>query len=379
MNRNRRDCIGMAFLWLATLLSIGVLVAIVSFVFIRGIPQISFDFITRDWQDKTTFVQVEGGREAVTLKDSQLNGLGVTFTKDEKGNLIIESIKKGSPVKKAVDLLGDIYALEEKDIVTKIQADAVASLSLEEIMDKLNACIENEETIKFKVTRPGGGIRPMLISTLYIIILSLAIVAPIGILAALYLTEYAKKGKVLRIIQFAIQMLAGIPSIIYGLFGMLVFVKLFRMQYSILAGAFTLSILLLPTIISTTSEAIYAIPKGYRESSLGLGATKLQTNFKIVLPGALPGILVSIILSVGRIVGESAALIFTAGTVAQIPSALTGNQAGAATLTTKLYQLLKEEGDVSTACSIAVVIIVMIWCLNIVSKWITKRFVQKAQ
>ncbi|HEX3077892.1 MAG TPA: ABC transporter permease subunit, partial [Lachnospiraceae bacterium] len=143
-------------------------------------------------------------------------------------------------------------------------------------------------------------------------------------------------------------------------------------------GAFTLSILLLPTIISITEEALKSIPNGYRESSLGLGATKLQTNFRVVLPNALPGILVAIILSIGRIVGESAALIFTAGTVAQIPSALTGNSAGAATLTTKLYWLLKEEGNVKAACSIAVVIIVLIWALNILSKWITKRFTIKS-
>lgn len=377
MNRNRWDYIGMAFLWLATFLSVGVLIAIVSFVFVRGLPQISFDFLSRDWQDKTTFVKVEPQDEIVTITNNHLSAFGATFKKDAKGNLVLTQVKDNAPVQKAVNLLGDRYALEKKDVITKIQSVTVADLELEEIRDALTDVSKQTGEVQLKVTRPGGGIFPMLVSTLYIIVLSLSIVAPIGILSALYLTEYAKKGRILRIIQFAIQMLAGIPSIIYGLFGMLVFVQLFHMQYSILAGALTLSILLLPTIISTTSEAINAIPKGYRESSLGLGATKLQTNFKIVLPGALPGILVAMILSVGRIVGESAALIFTAGTVAQIPSALTGNQAGAATLTTKLYQLLKEEGDVQTACAIAVVIIVMIWCLNIVSKCITKRFVNR--
>lgn len=217
----------------------------------------------------------------------------------------------------------------------------------------------------------------MLVSTIYIIILSLVIAAPIGISSAIYLNEYAKAGRILRTIRFAIQNLAGIPSIIYGLFGMLVFVQIGNMQYSILAGALTLSIMLLPTIISTTEEALKEIPKAYRESSYGLGATKLQTISKIILPGALPGILVAIILSIGRIVGESAALIFTAGTVAQIPSALVGSKAGAATLTTKMYWLIKETAALEEASSIAVVLLVLIITLNIASKMITRAFLKK--
>lgn len=144
-------------------------------------------------------------------------------------------------------------------------------------------------------------------------------------------------------IHFAIENLAGIPSIIFGLFGNLFFVKICHMQYSILAGALTLSIILLPTIITTTEEALKAIPKTYRESSLGLGATRLQTIARVVLPNALPGILVAVILSIGRIVGESAALLLTAGTVASIPKALVGNSASGATLTIKMYTLMKEK------------------------------------
>ena len=217
----------------------------------------------------------------------------------------------------------------------------------------------------------------MLVSTIYIILLSLVIAAPIGISSAIYLNEYAKRGRILSLIRFAIQNLAGIPSIIYGLFGMLLFVQIAKMEYSILAGALTLSILLLPTIISTTEEALKEIPKAYRESSFGLGATKLQTIRRIILPGALPGILVAMILSIGRIVGESAALIWTAGTVAQIPVGLVGGKASAATLTTKMYWLIKETADLSTASSIAVVLLVLIIALNIASKMITRVFLKK--
>ncbi|WP_455714473.1 phosphate ABC transporter permease PstA [Anaerosporobacter sp.] len=379
-NRSRiiKDAIGKIVLYLASGISVMTLVVIIGFVFVKGLPGINLNFLTRDWQDKTTFVKVElVNIEDTGLADSYIASLGAYVKKDAEGNYSITKLQKDSPLIDAKNLKGDAYEVKADDVITKVVATNAKDLTLEDLNKELNDAAMNGETLKLKVTRPGGGIKPMIVSTLYIILLSLAIAAPIGILSALYLTEYAKKGKILGLIQFAIQMLAGIPSIIYGLFGMLVFVQMFKMQYSILAGALTLSILLLPTIISTTSEALKAIPKGYRESSLGLGATKLQTNFKVVLPNALPGILVAIILSIGRIVGESAALIWTAGTIAQIPSSLTGNTASAATLTTKLYQILKEEGDVATACSIAVIIILLIWSLNLLSKWITKRFTVK--
>lgn len=373
-----KDTIGKILLYLASAMSVLVLVVIIGFVFVKGLPGINLNFLTRQWQDKTTFIHVElKDTQDTDLNDAYIASLGAYVKQDGEGNYMITKLEDNSPLKESKNLKGEGYEIKKDDVITKVVAKGCKDISLEELNKTFSDAAQKGEAIKLKVTRPGGGIKPMVVSTLYIILLSLAIAAPVGILSALYLTEYAKKGKILVVIQFAIQMLAGIPSIIYGLFGMLVFVQLLKMQYSILAGALTLSILLLPTIISTTSESLKAIPKGYRESSLGLGATKLQTNFKVVLPNALPGILVAVILSIGRIVGESAALIWTAGTIAQIPSSLTGNTASAATLTTKLYQLLKEEGDVATACSIAVVIIVLIWVLNLLSKWITRRFTVK--
>ncbi|WP_310605390.1 phosphate ABC transporter permease PstA [Anaerosporobacter sp.] len=373
-----KDAIGRILLYLASAISVMMLVVIIGFVFVKGLPGINLNFLVRQWQDKTTFINVElKNTEDDNLSDSYIASLGAYVEQDAEGNFSITKLEKSSPLKDAKNLKGSMYEIKVDDVITKVVSKNSKDMTLEELNKEINDAAMGGETLKVKVTRPGGGIKPMLISTVYIILLSLGIAAPVGVLSALYLTEYAKKGKILTVIQFAIQMLAGIPSIIYGLFGMLVFVQMLKMQYSVLAGALTLSILLLPTIISTTSEALKAIPKGYRESSLGLGATKLQTNFKVVLPNALPGILVAIILSIGRIVGESAALIWTAGTIAQVPTALTGNTAGAATLTTKLYQLLKEEGDISSACSIAVVIIVLIWVLNIISKWITRRFTVK--
>lgn len=373
-NRKMKDGFLRSLIYLATGLTISILFIILGFILYKGLPGINVNFLTRNWDDKTTFVTVKA--DAGKTGDGAqgyIPSLGITVKEGEK-NLIITKIEKDSPAHKAVNMKNESYVLKKDDTITKIGTDNTGDLSY---ADALKLLKDSNGAIRLKVTRPGGGIVPMFVSTIYIILLSLAIAGPIGICAAIYLNEYAKPGRILGSIRFAIQNLAGIPSIIYGLFGMLLFVQTLKMQYSILAGALTLSILLLPTIISTTEEALKEIPRSYREGSYGLGATKLQTIAKIILPGALPGILVAVILSIGRIVGESAALIFTAGTVAQIPQGLIGGKASAATLTTKMYWLIKETGDLSAASSIAVVLLLLIILLNIASKMITKQFLKK--
>jgi phosphate ABC transporter, permease protein PstA len=371
-----KDNIMQVLIYLSAAFTVGVLAVILGFILYKGLPGINMKFLTHMWEDKTTFVVVQKQKsQNDSTKEGYVSSLGITIKLDEKtGNAIITKIDSGSPVKAAKDLKGNQYTLKVSDVLAKVDDTRIEKMPIADVVKAING---SADQMKIKAVRPGGGILPMVVSTLYMILLSLLIAAPVGILAAIYLNEYAKPGRILRIIRFAVQSLAGIPSIIYGLFGMLFFVQILKMQYSILAGSLTVSIILLPTIISTTEEALKAIPMTYRESSLGLGATKLQTNFKIVLPNAIPGILVAIILSIGRIVGESAALILTAGTVAQIPRALTGTEAGAATLTVKLYWLMKETGDISTACSIAIVLLALIIVLNIVSKLITRRFLAK--
>lgn len=215
-----------------------------------------------------------------------------------------------------------------------------------------------------------GGILPMIITTLYTVVLSLVIATPIGILSAIYIQEYAKKGKIVNAIRFATESLAGIPSIIYGLFGGIFFVVTLGMGYSIVSGALTVSIIILPVIIRTTEESLKTVPKGYKEASLALGATKFQTLYKVILPSAIPGILSGIILSVGRIIGESAAILLTAGTVAQIPE---GIFSSARTLTVHAYLLTKEKGDIAGACSLGIVLIVIVLLLNAFAKLIAKK------
>lgn len=369
-----KDGLLRSLIYLATALTVSILFIIIGFILYKGVPGISVDFLTRSWDDKTTFVNVkaDAGRTGEG-EEGYIPALGITVKEGDK-NLVITKIEKNSAVKKAVNMKNVSYVLKKEDTITKIGSDNTEDLSYGDAVKLLQG---SDGTLRLKVTRPGGGIIPMFVSTIYIILLSLVVAGPIGISAAIYLNEYAKPGRVLNSIRFAIQNLAGIPSIIYGLFGMLLFVQTLKMQYSILAGSLTLSILLLPTIISTTEEALKEIPRSYREGSYGLGATKLQTIAKIILPGALPGILVAVILSIGRIVGESAALIFTAGTIAQIPEGLVGGKASAATLTTKMYWLIKESGDLSSASSIAVVLLVLIILLNVASKMITRAFLKR--
>ena len=179
------------------------------------------------------------------------------------------------------------------------------------------------ELFAWEYNSENVSMMPAIISTLIMTVLSLLIAAPLGIFAAIYLVEYAKRGnKIVNVVRITAETLSGIPSIVYGLFGMLFFVTQLKWGYSILSGAFTLAIMILPLIMRTTEEALRAVPDSYREGSFGLGAGRLRTVFRIVLPSAVPGILAGVILAVGRIVGETAALLYTSGTVAKVPDSV---------------------------------------------------------
>ncbi len=226
-------------------------------------------------------------------------------------------------------------------------------------------------------TRTGDehGIFPMIVSTIYMVIASIAVAAPLGIMTAIYLTEYAKMGsKLVKVIRFCTESLAGIPSIIFGLFGMTFFVAILGLGFSILSGALTLSILILPVIIRTTEEALMAVPQTFREGSYGLGASKIYTIWRLILPSAMPGILTSIILSIGRVIGESAPVFLTAGMVARIPDSLMDS---GRTLTVHLYKLTTELFTIeewNQAYGTATVLIVVVLGINMVTKLIAKRF-----
>lgn len=392
LSRKAKDNVIKGLIYFSASFTILILTIIIGFIVIKGLPGISVKFLTNNYEDKTTYVYsalLDEKEQSSNDVPNYVNNLGISVEFDEEYGAIIAAMDKNSPLKKAIDGNNQVYKVKKDDAITKIAGYNVEKrldeidvnnkkereTFLSEVIKELESL--NEDSVKLKIVRIGGGIVPMLVTTLYMIGLSILISGPIGILSAIYLNEYAKRGKVMTIIHFAIENLAGIPSIIYGLFGSLFFVQICKMQYSLLAGAMTVSIILLPTIITTTEETLKSIPKTYRESSLGLGATKLQTIQRVVLPNAIPGILVAMLLSIGRVVGESAALLLTAGTVAQIPKALFGNSASGATLTIKAYTLMKEENDLTTACAIGIVLLVVIIAINMASKLITKRFMAK--
>lgn len=231
------------------------------------------------------------------------------------------------------------------------------------------------ELFSFEYNSENVSMMPAIINTVIMIVLTLIISVPIGILSAVYLVEYAKRGnKLVKIVRITTETLQGIPSIVFGLFGFIFFVITLKWQYSLLAGALTLAIMVLPVIIRTTEEALLAVPDSYREGSFGLGAGKLRTVFKIVLPSAVPGILAGVILAIGRIVGESAALIFTSGTAAKVPTSLFDS---ARTLSVHMYALLSEGLYTNQAHATAVVLLVVVIGINALSNFVASRFSKK--
>lgn len=220
-------------------------------------------------------------------------------------------------------------------------------------------------------TTDNQSVIPALINTVIMTIVSLLVAVPIGIFSAIFLVEYSGKGnRFVDLVRMTTETLQGIPSIIYGLFGMLFLVYRLKLDYSILSGALTLAIMMLPLIMRTTEEALKSVPDLYREGSFGLGAGKLRTVFRIVLPSAAPGILAGIILAIGRIVGETAALIYTAGTMAKVPSSLLGS---GRTLAIHMYLLSTEALYLPQAYATAVVLLVLVIGINAFSNFVANR------
>ena len=220
-------------------------------------------------------------------------------------------------------------------------------------------------------TTDNQSVIPALINTVIMTVVSLLVAVPVGIFSAIFLVEYSGKGnKFVDIVRMTTETLQGIPSIIYGLFGMLFLVYRLKLDYSILSGALTLAIMILPLIMRTTEEALKSVPDLYREGSFGLGAGKLRTVFRIVLPSAAPGILAGIILAIGRIVGETAALIYTAGTMAKVPSSLLGS---GRTLAIHMYLLSSEALYLPQAYATAVVLLVLVIGINAFSNFVANR------
>ena len=237
-------------------------------------------------------------------------------------------------------------------------------------------------SIEFLTTKPSYitekiGILPDILNTIYIILAALVVVLPLGVGAAIYLTEYAGNKKVVGLIEYAAETLSGIPSIIYGLVGMLFFCQFMGMKTSLLAGALTLVIMNLPTIMRTTQESLKTVPQSYREGAFGLGAGKWRVVRTVVLPGCVDGVITGCILSVGRILGESAALLFTAGFAHAVNGLKEGLVSPGATLTVALYVYAKEQGEFGVAFAIAAILMMLTVLINLAATIVGKYFTKK--
>ena len=383
MSRKLKDNLLNGLIWLSAAFSVGILITIVAFIFSNGWSKMSWDFLTNDYESQTQYVNVTSDQSYTapsSLSSDALfsENLGIAIEPNEHG-YEVAWIDDQSPVKTAKNNADEAfpvkvgYQLEQingEGANLKIKADTDA----DDIINALNA----SDKLMIKVVSPGGGIFPMIVSTLMLILVALLFSAPVGILAAIYMVEYAKPGKFVNLIRFAPEVLSGIPSVVYGLFGMLIFANTLKLGMSILSGGFTLMILLLPTMMRTTEEALKAVPMSYREASYGLGANKIQTLSKVVLPSAIPGILVGVILSIGRTIGESAALLFTIGTFAKLPVNPTSGHLSlfetGTSLTVRAYVEVKESGNVEMAAAIGIVILVIVFTLNLISRLISKKF-----
>lgn len=373
--------------------SFGVLILVLLFVFIfsNGAKSISFDLLKGDYYS-----------ESYTLKYDKINDQ--TFEYEQKDNeyfskkwgvafkdstnlegeevVVISYIDSHSPLTNMINMSNNQYiSIEVNQQITKAilvgNNDTVVTVLAKDNAENVAKKFDKAISItNLSLETDGGGIRGSLIATFILILITLAIALPIGICAAIYLSVYAKKNRLTNTLESMIDMTGGVPSIIFGLVGVIVFIPTLNSLIksdgvSLMAGALTMSIMLLPVIIKTTKEAIDVIPKSLSQASLALGATQTQTTFKIILPNAIPGILTSTLLCIGRIIGESAALIFVVGS--QVSDSVSVNK-GATTLATHIWNLLGGENpNYELACSISIVILMMVLLLNIIVKIIGKK------
>jgi phosphate transport system permease protein len=343
---------------LSVTITISTLLLVLGFVFVNGMSMMSLDFIfgpTESSSSITTFAEGNSYDFSYEVQSSS-----------NENTVVITEVREYDDLE---DKAGDKLKLVEGDTITEVDDVPVKKMSIEQIDSTMSEIQDPTVNHKVKVTDTGGGIFPLIITTLYVIFFSLLFAIPFGLFAAIYLVEYKVNPRLNDIIHFAIDSLAGIPSIIFGLFGYMFFSITLGFGISLLSGILTTIIMLLPIVIKTIEEALIAVPDTLRESSYGLGATKAQTIFKVVLPSALPGIIVSIILATSRVIGESAIFIFAAGTTAQLPKMFEQG----ATLTVYAYSVTNEFNDVETATAVAIVIIVMVLILNIGAKLASRK------
>lgn len=393
--RKIKDIILQSITYIFSSFGILILIAIFVFIFSKGATTLSFDMITGDYHQEVYNLAYEeknvtnleekniensyySTRWGIALQDGTNNaGENVVYVSYIDENSCLRGLKDQTTASP--------FALKKGYIVTKIilldeEDNMIISISKYKAEKMINQINKGISITDMQITTSGGGIRGSLLTTLLLIFLTLIISLPLGIGGAIYLAEYAKNNKLTTIIRVMIDMSSGIPSVIFGLVGMLIFIPFMNATIhssgtSVAAGAFTMAIMLLPIIIRTTEEAIHTIPQSYRNASLALGASKTQTIFKVILPNALPGILTATLLSIGRIIGESAALIFVMGTSIEDNISIFK---GATSLSLHIWSLTKQETpNYQVACSISIIILLVVFLMNVLVKIISYRINKK--
>ena len=383
--------------YFSAFIAVATLSMIFIFVFTNGYKLLNFELLINDYHAQFFNGYVEENTIfSATIRPDNLDdetfysekwGLGLKDDLDREGNpiIIVDYIAEDSPFL-------TMYDKNNEDYLEHIDFEVGHLVSKIAYFDKLTSLTKNgaelmildiESSNSFReivYSSLGGGIRGSIITTFYLIGMTLAIALPIGIFTAIYLNEFASKNKITSLLRSLIEVLTGVPSIIFGLMGLAVFVPLtikFTQADSanIISGSLTLAVILLPVIIRATEESLKIVPDTLRESSLALGANHTQTTFKIVLPSALPGILTATLLAIGRVIGESAALIFAIGTAVKDDISIFGKST---TLAVHIWSMMKDEpANIELASTIAIIILMIVLSLNIIIKLISKRFIRE--
>ena len=394
--RKAKDISRDSIAYLFSLFGVLILALIIFFVFDRGHEYLSWEFLTSDYYTTNTTVSYGNSTSAGTFENPNIEnvyfssrwGIGLEDGYDNEKNSIIQVtyVDKNSPFNNLLNESNqENYRIEaNSSISTLLLIDDSGSIFFGESRYGAKTLVDDlekaDQISNMIVQTSGGGIRGSLLSTIYMIFLTLLFSLPIGILTAVYLSLIAKQNKVTNVFRTLIDLASGIPTIIFGLVGAIIFipfVALFTQKSngSLLSGSLTLALMLLPVIINTTEEAIKTVPKSYKEGSLALGASNTQTIFKVVLPNALPGILTAILLSIGRIIGESAALIYSMGTTIKDHIILSE---ASATLALHIYKLVAfENPNFGAASAISIIILIVDLILNLIVKLLSYRFLKK--
>ncbi len=384
--------------YLAAAFSIFALGLIFFFVLSNGLGLLNFDLITGDYHPQGFNGEMNLDNELVfsqTDKPADLGddvfysvkwGIGLTDSKslDNEDVVLVSYIAPDSPLHDMIDMNDnnyDSFGLIEGATVVMIKfndkGSAISTMGAEYMIYQFDLSDHYRE-ITFQTA--GGGIRGSIITTLYLIGLTLLFALPIGIFTAIYLNEFAKKNRITNTLRSMIELLTGVPSIVFGLLGLAVFVPLTikftsAEEPNLLSGALTLAVILLPVIIRSTEESLKVVPDDFRSASLALGANHTQTTFKVVLPSSIPGILTATLLAVGRIIGESAALIFAIGTAIKDQVSIDGRSTS---LAVHIWSLMTDEpANIELASTIALIILIIVLTLNITVKLVTKRFIKE--